>query len=192
MRARSAAREAALQMLFAADLAHHEPDTIIGDYWRELPGDADDRPYADEALRGVLADRPRIDEHITRASERWRLERMNAVTRNVLRLGTWELLERHEVPRAVIIDEAVELAKRFDSQPSAAFVNGVLDRVANDCGRVDVDRPPSDEVTSDTAADAPLVEETLVEEKLVEETAADEARIHATDPAEGDPGGDPE
>ena len=77
---------------------------------------------------------------VQRSSRNWRLERMARVDRNVLRLGTWELLYGEKVPRAVILDEAVELAKRFGSEDSGAFVNGVLDRVATDLGRVDRDR----------------------------------------------------
>ena len=67
---------------------------------------------------------------------------MARVDRNVLRLGAYELWQRPEVPRAVILDEAVELAKRFGSEESGAFVNGVLDRIASDYGRVDDDRQP--------------------------------------------------
>jgi N utilization substance protein B len=65
---------------------------------------------------------------------------MNRVDRNLLRLGAYELAHRTEVPRAVILDEAVEIAKRYGTDDSSAFVNGVLDRVADDCGRVDSDR----------------------------------------------------
>jgi N utilization substance protein B len=65
---------------------------------------------------------------------------MTRVDRNLLRLGAWELVERSDVPRAVVIDEAVELAKRFGTEESSAFVNGVLDRVADDCGRQDEPR----------------------------------------------------
>jgi N utilization substance protein B len=135
MGARSAAREAALQMLYAADIARQDPEALISDFWREFPGDAEDRSYADSAVRGVLSERPQLDEHIVRASANWRLERMNPIARNVLRLGTWELLNHPEIPRAVIIDESVEVAKRYGGTESAAFVNGVLDRIADGCGR---------------------------------------------------------
>jgi N utilization substance protein B len=135
MGARSAAREAALQMLYAADIAQQEPETLIGDFWREFPGDAEDRSYADGVVRGVLGARSELDQHVVRASANWRLERMNPIARNVLRLGTWELLKHPEIPRAVIIDESVEVAKRYGGTESAAFVNGVLDRIADGCGR---------------------------------------------------------
>ena len=135
MGSRSAARESALQMLYAAEFGHHLPDVLITDFWREFPGDAEGRSYADTAVRGVLAERTRIDEQLIKASANWRLERMNPIARNVLRLGTWELLSRLDVPRAVIIDESVEVAKRYGGTETAGFVNGVLDRIADSCGR---------------------------------------------------------
>jgi transcription antitermination protein NusB len=140
MGARSAAREAALQMLYAAEFGEPNADRLIGDFWREFPGDAEGRSYADPAVRGVLADRPRLDERLASASTNWRIERMNPIARNVLRLGTWELLSHPEIPRAVIIDESVEVAKRYAGTESAAFVNGVLDRIADGCGRHDEPR----------------------------------------------------
>lgn len=137
MGARTTAREAALQMLFAIEASEAELEQVIGDFWRELPADAEGRAYADEAVRGVRGTLEDIDARVTRASTNWRLERMTRVDRNVLRLGTWELAHRSDVPRAVVLDEAVELAKRFGSDESGPFVNGVLDRVADDLGRKD-------------------------------------------------------
>lgn len=140
MGARTSGRESALQMLFAAEASGGSPERVITTYWRETPGDPEGRPYADAAVRGVLGDLAGVDEVIRKASTNWRLERMARVDRNVLRLGAWELLKNPEVPRAVILDEAVELAKRFGSEDSGAFVNGVLDRIAEDLGRIDKDR----------------------------------------------------
>lgn len=140
MGARTTAREAALQMLFAIEASDVDVEQAIGDFWRELPGDAEGRPYADEAVRGVRAGLAELDERIVRASKNWRLERMTRVDRNLLRLGAWELVARADVPRAVVLDEAVELAKRFGTEESGAFVNGVLDRIADDCGRADEPR----------------------------------------------------
>jgi N utilization substance protein B len=136
MGARTSGREAALQMLFGIEASASEPDDAIHAYWRELPGEAEGRPYADELVRGVRADVERVDDKIRAASKNWRLERMTRVDRNLLRIGTWELLCKPDVPRAVVIDEAVELAKRYGTEESSAFVNGVLDRVADDVGRV--------------------------------------------------------
>jgi N utilization substance protein B len=135
MGARSAAREAALQMLYAAEVGQHSAETLLRDFWREFPGDAEGRAYADSAVRGVLEQRAQLDERVVSASANWRLERMSPIARNVLRLGTWELLSHPEIPRAVIIDESVEVAKRYGGAESGKFVNGVLDRIADGCGR---------------------------------------------------------
>jgi N utilization substance protein B len=143
MGARSTAREAALQMLYATDTTGQGVDKVIDEFWAEVPGDPEGRAYADELVRGVTRDLQRTDALIEAASENWRLARMSRVDRNVLRIGAWELMTRDDVPRAVILDEAVETAKRFGNEESGAFVNGVLDRVADDCGRRDVDRPSS-------------------------------------------------
>jgi N utilization substance protein B len=140
MGARTEGRESALQMLFALEAGGGSVERVIASYWHETPGDPEGRSYADEAVRGVAEDLDKLDEAIRKASTNWRLERMARVDRNVLRLGTWELMHAAEVPRAVILDEAVELAKRFGSEESSAFVNGVLDRVATDVGRIDKDR----------------------------------------------------
>jgi N utilization substance protein B len=134
MGARTSGREAALQMLFAVDAGGTSAEAVIRDFWREFPGDAEGRPYAEQIVTGVGAERAAIDERIERASQHWRLARMTRVDRNVLRLATWELLYEPETPRAVILDEAVELAKRYGTEDSGAFVNGVLGKVADECG----------------------------------------------------------
>jgi transcription antitermination protein NusB len=113
---------------------------LIVDFWRETPGDAEGRAYADDLVRSIGRDLGATDALIRAASQNWRLERMTRVDRNVLRMGAWELAHRDDVPRAVILDEAVEIAKRFGTEESGAFVNGVLDRIADDCGRRDDDR----------------------------------------------------
>ena len=137
MGARSTAREAALQMLFAVEASGNPAEQVIREFWREHPGDPEGRGYADETVRGTLAELASTDARVQHASTNWRLERMARVDRNLLRLGAWELAHRTDVPRAVIIDEAVELAKRYGTQDSGAFVNGVLDRIADDCGRTE-------------------------------------------------------
>lgn len=145
MGARTTAREAALQMLYAVEAAEHGVERAVSDYWRQTPGDAEGRPYADSLVRGVVEQQATIDERISAASEHWRLERMARVDRNILRVGVYELTQCPEVPRAVIIDEAVELAKRYGTEESGKFVNGVLDRIADDVGRRDEDRRPAEQ-----------------------------------------------
>jgi transcription antitermination protein NusB len=141
MGARHSGREAGLQMLFQLEASNTSPDQTIELFWRTFEdADPEGRAYADALVRGVSESMHEIDTRIGAASQNWRLERMSRVDRNLLRMGTWELMYRAEVPRAVVIDEAVELAKSFGSEDSSAFVNGVLDRVANDLGRMDTDR----------------------------------------------------
>jgi N utilization substance protein B len=140
MGARHSGREAALQMLFQLEASGEEAERVIFLYWRSFEGDPEGRSYADEAVRGVAAELAAIDKEISAASAHWRLERMARVDRNVLRLGAWELLRRADVPRAVILDEAVELAKAYGTEESSAFVNGVLNRIAETLGRTDTDR----------------------------------------------------
>jgi N utilization substance protein B len=140
MGARTSGRQAALQMLFGIELTTYDPELAIRAFWREFDADPEGREYADEAVAGVTANLDRIDSLIRACSTNWRLERMARVDRNLLRIATWEILTQTDVPRAVIIDEAVELAKRFGGEDSGAFVNGVLDRIAEECGRVDLDR----------------------------------------------------
>jgi N utilization substance protein B len=137
MGARTGARESALQMLYALEVTAAQADRVIADFWCEHPGDPEGRPYADELVRGVAADIEALDGLIRTASTNWRLERMARVDRNVLRLGAWELVHQLNTPRAVILDECVELAKRYGSEDSGSFVNGVLDRIADDLGRAD-------------------------------------------------------
>lgn len=135
MGARTTAREAALQMLFALDAQGAACERVITQFWRETPGDAEGRPFADETVRGVHELREELDAILAAASQNWRIERMTRVDRNVLRIGTYELRERPDIPRAVVLDECVELAKRFGTEDSGKFVNGVLERIADDLGR---------------------------------------------------------
>lgn len=138
MGARSTGREAALQMLFSLE-SGGSIERVISHFWRLTPGDPEGREYADGLARGISEEIDRVDGIIRKASVNWRLERMARVDRNILRMGAWELLHSPDIPRAVIIDEGVELAKKFGTEESSSFVNGVLDRIADDLGRIDKD-----------------------------------------------------
>lgn len=91
-----------------------------------------DRKLVEEIVRGVAAKRTELDEALQRLSRNWRLERMAVVERNIIRLALWELLHAPSVPVPVVINEAVELAKRFGTGEGAAFVNGLLDRAVSE------------------------------------------------------------
>lgn len=127
---RSRAREVALQLLFQHDLNAGADRTAAERFARERLRDASSEAYCLRLVDDVRARATAIDAHLAAAAENWRPARMAAVDRNVLRIGTAELtLADNAVPAAVVIDEAIELARRFGSAESPAFVNGVLDRV---------------------------------------------------------------
>jgi N utilization substance protein B len=117
-------------MLFQIEASGVDADHAITLFWRNFEADPEGRAYADEAVRGIGERIADLDAKIRAASSNWRLERMTRVDRNLLRLGAWELSYRSDVPRAVIIDEAVELAKEYGTDESSAFVNGVLNEIA--------------------------------------------------------------
>ena len=99
------------------------------------PAQPDEMEFAQELVRGALEDRAAIDARIEAASLHWRLARMPVVDRNILRIGTFELAHRPDIPVSVSINEAIELAKRYGGAESRSFVNGILDRIAADVGR---------------------------------------------------------
>jgi N utilization substance protein B len=133
--ARRSGREAALQMLFQIEASETPPEEAITLFWRSFEAEPEGKPYADELVRGVAEHRAAIDAAISTASEHWRIERMTRLDRNLLRLGTFELMNHKDVPSPVIMDEAVELAKAFGTADSSVFINGVLARIARDLGR---------------------------------------------------------
>ncbi len=128
---RHSGREAALQMLFQMEASKNPAEIVIGLFWRSFDTHAEGKAYADGIVRGVEEHLDQIDQEVTTASEHWRLERMSRVDRNILRMGVFELLHCKDVPGPVILDEAVELAKAYGTDESSAFVNGVLNRIAD-------------------------------------------------------------
>jgi len=134
MASRRQARERALQALYQGEVAGETP-TPEGVFWRDFGADDEARAFAGELVAGVSAERERIDALLADAVEHWELGRLARVDLSLLRLAVYEMLARPEIPHAVTIDEAVEIAGRFGSAESSAFVNGVLDRVARTLGR---------------------------------------------------------
>lgn len=136
------ARECALQILYPLDMVGSATtsaiatDDAMARFFENFDADARARERAEVIVRGVTRERVRIDALIGEHSPRWRIERMALVDRNVLRLCIHELLFDNETPARVVIDEGVEIAKRFGAEQSAAFVNGVLDSVARAVGRL--------------------------------------------------------
>ena len=127
---RTRARERALQALYQIDVAAEGIDEALAAFWKSFePVESEVRTLAETMVRGVAEHRRQVDDAIEDASSNWRLDRMARVDRNVLRLAVYELL-RTDVPVKVAINEAIELGKKFGSESSGAFVNGVLDKVA--------------------------------------------------------------
>jgi N utilization substance protein B len=132
--ARHRARQQALQMLFQWDVRRLAAEEILQWYYNSLLINEDTvgkpRPdaFAETLLRGVIELMPEIDDRIGRNAVHWRMERMPAVDRNILRIAVYEMLKT-DTPAAVVIDEALELARRFSTEESVHFVNGVLDAV---------------------------------------------------------------
>ena len=132
MGSRRKARECALQMLFAADVAEMPTDDVVRSYWAEL-GEADldetARGFATRLAKGTLSNLELLDERIRSRAEHWRISRMAVVDRNILRLAVYELGWREETPPKVVINEAIEIAKKFGTRESSRFINGILDRI---------------------------------------------------------------
>jgi N utilization substance protein B len=133
MGTRRKSREMALQMLFQADMGKQSADQVRNTFWAEHgTASRDVRGFADDLFR-VATDRATdIDGLIERHAEHWRMERMAAVDRNLLRTAVAEFLGYPETPRAVIINEALEIARKFSSPESVQFLNGVLDSVGKE------------------------------------------------------------
>lgn len=136
-------REAALQILFQLDAAkvlaadqsaearEEACKEAIAEYWQNFNDDAKvDRAFAESIVLGVTKGLDEIHTAIAKAAEHWRIERMEMVDRNVLRLAAYELLHCPEIPKNVSINEALEVTKRFSGEASVAFVNGILDKLA--------------------------------------------------------------
>jgi len=131
---RHKARECALQMLFAADMAGGDAPILIENYWRELGDPSIDdktREFANRLVTGTLANLAALDDVIRKRAEHWRIERMAIVDRNVLRMAVFEFLH-DDTPDNVAITEALEVTRRFSSFEATQFINGILDGIKQD------------------------------------------------------------
>ncbi len=132
---RSRCREWALQFLYQAEFSGGRRPEDIHRFWQHFQKTETVPSYLRELVEGVASHQEELDALIARYSEHWRLERMTVVDRNLLRLAIFELLYQPQVPPKVVINEAVEMAKRYGSEASGAFVNGLLDRIRAAVGR---------------------------------------------------------
>lgn len=132
---RRKSRELALQMLFQWDIAKATPEEVQETFWSMRDEDPAEYPFAQKLFLSATAQADRIDQIIIKHSEHWRLERMPVVDRNILRLALAEFLTEPETPKVVVINEALEVARRFSGPEAVQFVNGILDHVKNEIER---------------------------------------------------------
>jgi N utilization substance protein B len=138
---RTKARECAFQILYQWQVTGERIEAVVASFWKVRSATPEARALAERLARGAQAKAEALDAEIAEAATNWRLERIAPIDRTILRLGAYELADEAATPAAVVIDEAVELAKRFGDEGSPAFVNGLLDAIRKKL-RGDVARDP--------------------------------------------------
>ncbi len=128
MRNRTKSREYALQMLYQLDIRKESPAEVVDGFWQESEA-PDIRQFAEHLFIGTANHLPELDQLITSHADNWDLKRMAVIDRNILRLGSFELLYGDDAPPKVCINEAIELAKRYGDTESGKFINGILDAI---------------------------------------------------------------
>lgn len=129
MRKRTKARESVLQILYQIDLTNDPIDAVLDRYWNGRDRNPEVIEFANEIIKGTLGHLSEIDDIILKHSDKWEIDRMPIIDRNIIRFATYEIIYMDDIPPKVTIDEAVELANRFSSINSGKFVNGVLDKI---------------------------------------------------------------
>lgn len=128
-KSRRTGRECAVQFLFGLDFTEYDWETAIEDFWATTPVRPSARAYAQYLIEGIVQHRETLDTEITNALANWRPERVGRVEHNILRVALFELRFGEDVPEKVVINEAIEIAKRFGNDEAPRFINGVLDRL---------------------------------------------------------------
>jgi N utilization substance protein B len=129
---RRVARECALQMLYEFDVGKHSQEEILETFWEMNEHPQKVQEFANQLFEGSVTHLKEIDKTIQQHTKNWRLSRMAAVDRNILRLAVFEFLSDSKTPETVVINEALEIAKKFSTYESAQFVNGILDSIKKD------------------------------------------------------------
>jgi len=142
---RRRSRELALQALFYMDINCAVSEEALELFCENFSPSEKVKPFFIKLARGVMEENARIDETIKRFSDNWRLDRMTCVDRNIIRIGVYELCHCDEIPPKVSINEAVDLGKKFGSDESGAFINGILDSIRIDKEENDPDKEPDKE-----------------------------------------------
>jgi N utilization substance protein B len=126
---RRKARENALQILFQLEFNRPQIEKVIDQFWKEKKASEEIRDYSNWLVKGIVSHQPEIDNLIQSLSDHWRLSRMAHVDRNILRIAVFEFLYEKNIAAAIIINEAIEIAKKYSSDEAAAFINGILDAI---------------------------------------------------------------
>ena len=129
MGARRKARELALQMLYQFDLSSNPPQQIVDRFEELQKSKPNTREFAVKIFHGTIESLEKIDEMIAAQADNWRISRMAVVDRNIIRMSIYELMNEPDTPKLVIIDEAIEIGKKFGTQKSSQFINGILDGI---------------------------------------------------------------
>ena len=135
MRRRRRSREYALQVLFQLNITEQEATAVLGQFQEHFSHNGDADEFMKLLVLGVLEHYKELDRLIERYSENWRLDRINIIERNILRMALFELLYCEEIPPKVTMNEAIDLGKRYGSEDSGGFINGILDRIQNEVVR---------------------------------------------------------
>ncbi|MCK5511781.1 MAG: transcription antitermination factor NusB [Thermodesulfovibrionia bacterium] len=127
---RRRAREYALQILFQLDVTNNEfSNDLFEDFWEDIKEDEDIKQFSKALVIGTTKNIEKIDEIIKKTTEHWSIERMAIVDRSILRTAVYELLYRSDIPPTVTINEAIEISKKYSTEDSASFINGILDKI---------------------------------------------------------------
>lgn len=129
---RRKSREHTLKILYRRDITKENIDEIIKCYWKENKINSQITSFSEQLAKGTIKNIEKIDKTIEKVSEHWSLNRMSVIDRNILRMAVQELIFIEDIPPKVTIDEAIEIAKKFGTDDSADFVNGLLDKIKNE------------------------------------------------------------
>lgn len=129
---RRKAREDTLRILFRLEFENKQIEKTLDQYWKSKKASEEIKEYSTWLVNGVISDQAKIDNIIQQVSEHWRISRMALIDRNILRMGVFELLYEENIAPAIVINEAIEIAKKYSGEEAATFVNGILDAVRKD------------------------------------------------------------
>jgi N utilization substance protein B len=142
LRKRRKSREFALQVLYQLDITQQDVNKTLAQFQDHFSGSDERDDFMEHLVNGVVGHCQEIDRLIEKYSENWRLDRMNMIDRTILRIATFELLYCEEIPPKVTLNEAIELGKRFGSEDSGSFINGILDRIQREAVRKPIQAKP--------------------------------------------------